>query len=280
MEAHYRKMNSMLELYHNDMSSCAQKVRGQLAEKGLDWTGHALDLRAGEGHTSAYLKINPKGVVPVIVHDGTIVTESNIIMEYIEDAFPHQRPLMPSDAAGRARVRGWLQQLDTGLHFDVAVISLGVAFRHQLLAMFTTPEALEAHYASISLPGLGDACREIVPLGVTSPAFIEPLARWVKAIIAIEAALAEHTYLAGDTLTIADIAFLPYICRLEQLHLEQIWRSLPQVSAWLARMHDTEAYRQGIEKWLNPKYVAGMAQGGEGARAELTPIIDRLVAQQ
>lgn len=269
----------MLELYHNDMSSCAQKVRAHLAEKGIEWTGHELDLRAGQAQTPDYLKLNPKGVVPIIVHDGTVVTESNIIMEYVEDAFPGQRSLMPADAAGRAQVRGWLQQLDTGLHFDIAVISLGVAFRHQLLAMLTTPEALEAHYASIKLPGLGDICREVVPQGVAAPSFLKALGRWVKAIVAMEAALDGQDYLVGNSLTIADIGYLPYISRLEQLQLDAIWSSLPRVTGWVARLHDSEAYRAGIEAWLNPKYVAGMAQGGEAARAELAPVIEALVAQ-
>ena len=54
----------MIELYHNDMSVCAQKVRLVLAEKKLEWTGHHLNLRAGDQHRPDYLKLNPKGVVP------------------------------------------------------------------------------------------------------------------------------------------------------------------------------------------------------------------------
>jgi glutathione S-transferase len=80
--------NTMLELYHNDMSTCAQKVRATLAEKDLTWDGHDLNLRTGEQHKPQFLKLNPRGVVPVLVHDGNVIIESNIIMEYVEDAFP------------------------------------------------------------------------------------------------------------------------------------------------------------------------------------------------
>src|ERR1044071_4316843 len=85
----------MIELYHNDMSVCAAKVRLALAEKGVEHRAHHLNLRAGDQKTPEYLKLNPKGVVPTLVHDGFVVTESVVINEYVEDAF-RSPPLMPS----------------------------------------------------------------------------------------------------------------------------------------------------------------------------------------
>jgi len=55
----------MIELYHNDMSVCAQKVRFALAEKKLSWKGHHLNLRAGAQQKPEYLKLNPNAVVPI-----------------------------------------------------------------------------------------------------------------------------------------------------------------------------------------------------------------------
>ena len=83
-----------LELYHNDMSACAQKVRLTLAEKGIQWQGHHLDLRAGDQQKADYLRLNPKGVVPTLVEDGKVVRESTVIMEYLEDRYP-EPPLRP-----------------------------------------------------------------------------------------------------------------------------------------------------------------------------------------
>ena len=96
----------MIELYHNDMSVCAAKVRLALAEKGLEYTGHHINLRSGEQKKPEYVKLNPKGVVPTLVHDGFVVCESVIINEYIDDAFEGPA-LMPDSAQGRARVRHW-----------------------------------------------------------------------------------------------------------------------------------------------------------------------------
>ena len=65
----------MLKLYHNDMSTCSQKVRFLLAVKGIEWEGVELDLRRGDQLQSEFLKINPKGLVPVLIHDGNVVAE-------------------------------------------------------------------------------------------------------------------------------------------------------------------------------------------------------------
>jgi glutathione S-transferase len=57
----------MLELYHHGTSVCAAKPRILLAEKGLEWTGHYIDILKGEQFAPEYLKLNPKGVVPTPV---------------------------------------------------------------------------------------------------------------------------------------------------------------------------------------------------------------------
>ncbi len=73
----------MIELYHSNWSICAQKVRLVLAEKGIEAVEHHLDLRASDQQSPEYLKINPKGYVPTLVHDGRSVIESAVICEYL-----------------------------------------------------------------------------------------------------------------------------------------------------------------------------------------------------
>ena len=92
----------MLELYHHGSSVCAAKVRIYLAEKGLDWSGHYIDILKGDQFDPAYIKLNPKAVVPTLLHDGNIICDSTVICEYIENTFL-ERPLRPEDPSGRAR---------------------------------------------------------------------------------------------------------------------------------------------------------------------------------
>jgi glutathione S-transferase len=106
---------TLLALYHNDMSCCAQKVRLCLSEKGLEWESRHLNLRAGEHQQDWYLKLNPRAVVPTLVDGDIVVPESNVINEYLDDRFP-RRPLRPADALGLARMRLWTKQLDEGVH--------------------------------------------------------------------------------------------------------------------------------------------------------------------
>ena len=69
----------MLELYHNDSSVCAAKIRIVLAEKKVPWNGHYLDVLAADQFDPEYLKLNPKAVVPTNVHDGNVRIESRVL---------------------------------------------------------------------------------------------------------------------------------------------------------------------------------------------------------
>lgn len=80
----------MLELYHSINSVCAQKVRIALHEKGLTAKDRIMTLR-GDQFDPAYLKLNPGGVVPTLIHDDATIIESALILYYLDDAFPEPR---------------------------------------------------------------------------------------------------------------------------------------------------------------------------------------------
>ena len=101
--------DNVLELYHNINSVCAQKVRIALKEKGREAKEHLLTLQ-GDQNDPAYMKLNPNGVVPTLVHDGNVIVESSLILYYIDDAFPNP-PLMPKTPAAQPP-RLPLQQAD------------------------------------------------------------------------------------------------------------------------------------------------------------------------
>jgi glutathione S-transferase len=84
----------LIELYHHGSSVCAAKVRFTLGEKHLAWQGHYLDILKGDQFAPEYQKLNPKAVVPALVHDSNVIVESTVINEYLDEAFPDV-PLKP-----------------------------------------------------------------------------------------------------------------------------------------------------------------------------------------
>ena len=108
----------MLELYHSGLTTCSKQVRHCLREKGLPYKSRYVELWRYENLSPSYLKLNPNGVVPTLVHDGTPVINSFCINEYIEDAFPDP-PLRPADPHERARMRYWAWIADE-VHLQLA----------------------------------------------------------------------------------------------------------------------------------------------------------------
>ena len=254
----------MLHLYHNDMSVCAQKVRMVLAHKDLEWEGSNLNLRAGEQFSPDFLKISPKGLVPVLVHDGASILESNVIVQYLDEVFP-DAPLFSQDAVERAQARGWLIRLDAGLHEQVAVISFCVAFRHQVLQRHSTEESLQGFFSQISDPGRRAGMEDIVNNGLDSPRLRLAALAYQKLLKDMAAALANSDWLVGGKISLADFAMLPYIERLEQLQLSGWWAGYPQLDQWLTRLRATQAYKLGVGEWNNPSYIQLMRKSGTEA---------------
>ena len=75
-------------LHHGWRSSASRRVRLCLEEKGLAYEGHVVDMAKMEHHSPEYLKINPLGVIPTLIHDGKPLHESGTICEYLDETFP------------------------------------------------------------------------------------------------------------------------------------------------------------------------------------------------
>lgn len=262
----------MLELYHNHMSTCSQKVRVALAEKGLTWTGYHLDLRAGDQQQPDYLKLNPKGVVPTLVHDGMVIRESNVILEYLDDAFPDP-PLRPADPYGKAQVRLWNKRFDEGFH-DVATatISSAIAFRFQYLAK--GEEKCREIIENTPDPIRRERRRDVIFNGTASAQFRTAIGMWVRLLADMEAALSRHAWLAGDAYSIADCAYTPYLTRLDHLHALGLVADRPKVRHWYDRVQSRPSYQTAIRDWVDPGYIALMAEKGD----EAWPSVAALVA--
>ena len=263
----------MLELYHNDTSTCAQKVRVTLAEKHLDWESHHLDLRTGDQQKPEYLKLNPRGVVPTLVDRGRAVRESNVIMEYLDDEYPEIQ-LRPADSYGKAQMRLWTKRLDEG-HHDIATatLSMGIAFRHQYLER--GDEACAALIDKIPDPLRRERRRDVIYNGVQAKEFRTAVIMWARLLDDMEHALSASPWLAGATYSLADAGYTPYLTRLDHLNLLGWLEGRPRLARWYDRVRARPSYAEAFTRWENASYVALMRRKG----AEVWPSMARLIKE-
>jgi glutathione S-transferase len=232
----------VLELYHNVNSVCAQKVRIALLEKGQAATEHLLTLR-GDQNEPGYLKINPNGVVPTLVHDGRVIIESSLILYYIDDAFADP-PLMPKAPELRHRVRLYNKLIDEYVHNACTILTFATAFRPNFLKM--SREAWLAEINKAPLKRRAEYKRSVIEHGLDSEFVGDSLAHHQKMLSWMNEGLQSGPYVVGDSFSLADCAVIPYILRLELLKLRGIVDRYPAVGDWWARVRERPSVKTAI----------------------------------
>ena len=229
----------MLELYHAWDSFCSIKVRLCLAEKGLSWRGHAFDLKKFENLRPDYLKLNPNGVVPTLIHDGDVIVESTIINEYLDDEFPAV-PGRPQAASARARMRLWVRFEEEELFLAVRPASLNLMMK-QVLGRYSETE-LDSLLAHHPRPDRVRFLKKVFMAPYDGDAVEKSRRRLARALARMDGALIEGPWLAGESYSLADIAAAPVIDRIERLGMADLWDALAGVSGWVDRLKARPAY--------------------------------------
>ncbi|MEX0803052.1 MAG: glutathione S-transferase family protein [Candidatus Binatia bacterium] len=192
----------MIKLYDFKSSPNCQRVKVVLAEKNLPYETVPIDLRAQAQKTPDYLKLNPYGKVPVLTDDGTVLYESCIINEYLDEKYS-KPPLMPADLAKRAKAR---ILIDYGLgHLDGP---------YQKLRMETMKDEKEQS-------------KEVIAAAK---------AELRKLLQRLETELGDQSYLVGD-FSLADAALIPRFTRLEGFGVIPD-DSLPRLGKYIERMKE------------------------------------------
>jgi glutathione S-transferase len=235
-------IGTMLEIYYYENSICAERVLMTLCEKGIrDWTPRHMHLFKGEQFTPQYLKLNPKGVVPTLVHDGEVVRESAIICDYLDDISP-EFPLKPASAVSRAQMREWVKDGDDYVFESVGSLSFASVFRARMLEM--PAEQRSAHWRNQRV--LDRAMRQVscVELGLDSPYVIRAIASWDRTWKYIEQALSDgRPWLMGEQFTLADLCYAPFVARIEGLRLLDVWLEDRRNSrAWWTRLSQRPSF--------------------------------------
>src|SRR4051794_24836980 len=121
-------------LYNAPQSTCSQRVRFVLNAKQLPFNEVHLDLLAGDQLKPDYLALNPNGVVPTLDHDGKVVIDSSVIVEYLDEAFPDVS-FTPRDVHSRASMRSLMRFIDEVPAAAVRVPTYNLAFLPRFAAM-------------------------------------------------------------------------------------------------------------------------------------------------
>jgi glutathione S-transferase len=246
----------MLTLYHGRTSVCSVKARLALAEKGVGFDSKLLTLR-GDQFDPEYMKLNPNGVVPTLVHDEQVIVESSVIVQYVDEAFPGA-PLMPAEPRARARARMMLKLVDEYIHTACMTLTFATANRATLAKLL--PQEMEAELAKTPDTKRAELKRAVVAHGLDAAPVKDALRGYGKLLEWIEAAMADGPYIAGAAWSLADAAATPYVWRLDKLKLAPMWDARPGVAAWYERVRARPSFNAAVDDWVTPADHARYAQ--------------------
>ena len=252
----------MLTVYEHNESVCCQKVRIVLSEKAIPHEAINVSFEKREQHKPEFEAINPKGKVPVIVHDGQVITESTIIIEYLDDAFPGPQ-LMPKEPIWRARRHLWARWIDDEMHIPhISTLSFNISMTHLL-----------GYKKEVRAAGPRGAPPPFMFVGIESKEMLISLQAYQRFLTEMNRALQDNAWLAGPEFSLADIDVVPYIWRLKNLHLFGLWDDMPRIQDWLDRVSARKSFREQIMASELPEWVGSMRERGRDA----WPKIDRML---
>lgn len=271
----------MLELYHHGSSVCAAKVRIAMEEKNLDYNKHYIDILAGDQFKPEFLKLNSKAVVPVLVHDGAVVTESTVICDYLHWAFPDTLSLIPEDPLTRASVRYWTKFVDEELHWACGTLTFMSSHRYTINRM--SPADVETFLENTPKMSLASDWKErkrrYVEQGLADPDARKALLVHEMAFSKMETELAGKQYLAGNDFTLADVAMMPYVNRVFMLSMLEDWcRDKSQVLAWFDRMRARPTWGPAVDAYLPEHLANDLRTNGAKSWPQAKAILDQALA--
>ncbi len=253
---------SALKLYHNALSTCSQKVRFVLAEKNIDFESHEIDLMAGEQHQDWYVKLNPKHVVPTIEHDGRILTESSLIIQYLE-ALSKEPELTPTDPYARYEVGQWIRLVDDEVHPAAPIITFAIGPRPLILQQ--PEEVREANINAMPNERARAIRRSVIEHGVNAPEFGDALRTFIKMLDRMESRLVGQTWLVEDRVSLAEASVLAYVVRMDDMAMGSLFdHSIrPNVANWFENLKALPSFKKAVDEWT-PDFVRDMfRQNGE-----------------
>ncbi len=280
------------ELYHNDFSLCSKKVRVCLAELGIPFRAHHVELiETGAYQTirPAFLGVNPAGILPVLVHNGHPVYESHDIIAYLAGNSSSGVRLVPGDHQHRAVMERWktsasiigedpLADLESNAAACVSVLTLPLFAAtiqaipiHRILegVLFHRIRARALMFLTLKVLGLGGIYR--VGKLVSSVRQAERSLR--RHLQLLDEQLADRrAWIVGDQFTLADVSWMVLFDRLVEADWhEQLFADgrYPNVEGYWHRLQQRSGYVEGVEGYRHPVVAAATLMIQQRKRSDM-----------
>ncbi len=198
----------MIHFHYGSGSQPAWRVWLALEHKQLPYELKLMSFSAGDLKTPAYLALNPRGQVPLIVDDGFVLAESNAIVEYLDEQFPATPRLYPGSTRQRSIVRRWVSEIDDNVGGALAKLTGWV--------LWTAKEAWKEERIAEARQGMLDQ--------------LDFIAQHMRG-----------DFIAGEAITAADFALYPLVATLARCDLRKPDLALAvsrpaKIKAWAARI--------------------------------------------
>lgn len=254
-------------LYHSKTSVCSQKVRLVLAELGVEWQGFFLDLKKGEQFLPDYLSINPKASVPAYIDGDNCLTESNdIIMYLVEEKFKSSHLSIQLNQF--VDVKSWL---DESIRFHTAVHVLTTLSLNREKLLSFSPEELAEKLNRIPDKSRAQRLYDVVQNGLEGIAASTSIIYLKNIFQKLETQLQRGEFLCGDKVTVADLAILPFVMRIDFLQLKPDWSDakFEAVDVWIAKLKQRPSFETAIMDFHSSEALEKYKTHGAPVRAEL-----------
>jgi glutathione S-transferase len=254
-------------LYHSKTSVCSQKVRLVLAELDVEWQGLFLDLKKGEQFLPDYLSINPKASVPAYIDGDNCLTESNDIIMYLVDE-KYKNSHLSMNPNQFDDVKSWM---DESIRFHTAVHILTTLSLNREKLLSLSPEELAEKLNRIPDRARAQRVYDVVQNGLEGIAASTSIIYLKNIFQKLETQLQRDDFLCDDKVTVADLAILPFVMRIDFLQLTPNWSDtkFDAVDDWIAKLKQRPSFEKAIMDFHSPEALEKYKTHGTPVREEL-----------
>ena len=244
-----------VHLLNYQFSACSMKTRIYLNLKKIPFTSHQINLSAGENFSEWFQGINPRSLVPVLIHDGEVHIESNDILEYLEGCFK-ESPLIPENMEEKVKE---LLKFEDNLHVDIRNITFKFLVPRFLnKGKSVQPKAKNKATLNGELDSMDDVNRNFwehyEKYGITDEDASQSLIRFRTALEDLNDQLEDSPYILGAELSLVDIAWFIYSTTIQHANYP-LQRLHPNVSGWYERLYSNNFFRKEVKRPLIMKFV-------------------------